>query len=90
MKKTAGIILSVFLITSQWLVLAHATDHLLGDDRTHCTICALREHQDDHAIITALPPLIAGKPAIAGCNVQYTYSLTPCFTRSIRAPPLSS
>jgi len=90
MRKTAGIVLSVLLITSQWLVLAHATGHLLEQDRTHCTICSLREHQDDLAIIITLPPVVSDKPVVDACKVPCGFSSAPFSASSIRAPPASS
>lgn len=78
---------TLLLVLSQWLSLAHATEHLLGGEDTRCQICTLQ-----HQFQSAAPEM---SPAMAAAVIEsvlhkpgpWHYKAAPITTRTIRAPP---
>jgi len=88
-RKSAGFscLLALFFILSQWIVLAHASEHLIQGNNTHCAVCALNDHNDEIAVASCLTHAVISpaydKPACQDVNFRNS----PNDTRRIRAPP---
>ncbi len=81
------IALSLLLILSQWLSLAHATKHLADGGDAYCQVCTL-QHQFQAATVNALPRTTAvAQNTFTYSFETHLYTTTPDSTRTIRAPP---
>jgi hypothetical protein len=81
------IALSLLLILSQWLSLAHASGHLVNSGDTYCQVCTL-QHQFHSTTVNALPCTTAVAQKTYTYSAEtYLYTTTPDSTRTIRAPP---
>jgi hypothetical protein len=80
--------LCLLLMLSQWLSLAHATEHSLESGDVLCQICTL-QHHFQAATVEALPgaTVFAGKFYSRFFNTRLVSTAT-LTRRPIRAPPL--
>ncbi len=80
--------LSLLLMLSQWLSLAHATEHMVDNGDAYCHVCTL-QHQYQGTTIGALPfATIDSQKSYVHTYVIHRFTKTPDSTRTIRAPPL--
>lgn len=80
--------LCLLLILSQWLSLAHATEHSLDSGDAFCQVCTL-QHHFQAATVEALPcaTVFAGK-SYSRCFDTRLVSTATLTRQPIRAPPL--
>ncbi len=81
--------LALLLVLSQWLGLAHATEHVLAGQDGGCDVCTLQNHHHGTAVnisanAVSLPELLFDVPI-----TRFVYPAVPAVHYGIRAPPLT-
>lgn len=80
--------LSLLLMLSQWLSLAHATEHMVESNDGYCQVCTL-QHQFHSATVNSLTCITAtAKNSYTHIFDKHFFTTAPDSTRAIRAPPL--
>jgi len=80
--------LSLLLILSQWLSLAHATEHMVDSGDGYCQVCTL-QHQFHSATVNSLTCITAvAQNSYTHIFDKHFITTAPDSTRTIRAPPL--
>lgn len=81
---------TLLLVLSQWLSLAHATEHLLGGEDTRCQICTLQHQFQSATLDTSSCPAGAVSESVLHKPGPWHYKAAPITTRTIRASPQPS
>jgi hypothetical protein len=82
-----AILLAVFLVLCQWLVLTHATEHVLKADNSRCAVCALGNHYKHFTVIDDIPLPVIKFPLDIILLTSGHYTKQAESTSAIRAPP---
>jgi hypothetical protein len=80
--------LSLLLILSQWLSLAHATEHTLESGDAYCQVCTLQHHFQSTTIDATTCIVAVSEKSYSHNFVSNHLSTPPATSRTIRAPPL--
>jgi hypothetical protein len=80
--------LSLLLILSQWLSLAHATEHMVDSGDAYCQVCTLQHQFQATTVDSFACPVVVTEKSYSRIFDTYLLTTTPDSARSIRAPPL--
>lgn len=80
-------LLVVFLLLSQCLSLAHATEHFLNGDEPICNICQLNSEHNHATTVVYTQDFIPGFYIYDLSRYKIHYHSFNRFVKSIRAPP---